>query len=1073
MFAREHRARSAATSSVTASKHAAAEPRSRNLCARAVCPCGGGCPRCAAPQQPAVQAQQVSQPEPSFAAPVFVRDALQSRGEPLDPNFRDRFESAVHRDLSGVRVHSGREARAANTVLGSRAFAVGNHIAWGAAAPDLRSAAGERLMRHELTHVAQQRAGNGAAVNAGDSVAEREAQSMATGSLMPMRHITPTRIGVAMSADEYLNGTPYLGDRSPSQLQQDADEISEWLNRQIEGTQQTDLMQSALARVQAELAGRLKNAGAAVLRSPRPKKGKKAAAPQVEADPTRIVSTDDRPRVLIEQSSPDLRTPEARREEVDKIITWLQRTDVSKADRKLLQSELSVLAPSFERDRAQRAQERRVQVIQKAIAMPADGDKTQLLDALGRIDSIRPLAGSPGIQYLMNGREMIQMNDSTVAELRAKVGKALDDGAKKAMDMNNYTYGRASDFIKVNDEHQIVGFVVSEWSGKNPYDMWNEVVPIIQRSNMAARGFLDQHKAGKISLPEGGAVVLRSTEDAQLARHIFNETFDSAMDAADSIVSALEVVRDVSFTVTLALGAAIAAPVIAAGVAGLGATGVIGGGLTILGTTGTVGAGGAVLGGGSTWLAGGSKDEVEAAAWKWGKRGGVSGLGAGTTQVIGAALNVGGAGVSTGSNILRSTAAQAGGNFVANTTGTALEGGTARQALTSGLIGAGTSVIAAPLGAASNSISNPLARTTANMGTSALIGYGTTYALTGNKDEALLAAGTGLATAGLTSMATQPQGQTWGQRRAFELGRGIRNSSRAYLGAAMLGMSTPQLGVFRPGGGSASTFLEAPSLSSEVSTVPSAASASQETTTVAPAPHVETEQTPANAAQNLPAPVQAEPEAVNPAPAHAPDTRSDFDRNVDAAIADDAPYQVSDQGSFKTRARTTGSGKMLTDLSRLPLTGAQLRAAARVLGQRLSGGQLTAWNNTTNAREARDMTEVRRLWGIGTDTSKQQARDLARTVFDRHVGRFWAAVRRDPALQAEYSAAGMRFDLTKSGAPRYQLQVGEETGVTLDHNTRLMDDPTQALSGNNLSAVLGDENSVTLEDIRNNDPFQR
>jgi len=1057
MFAREHRAHTAVALSDGATKRTAAKPCSHHAPARFVCPCGGGCPRCAS-HSSSDATPAVTQHAPAFSGPAFMRDVLQSGGEPLGPDLHARFAPGFHHDFADVRVHNSREARAANTVLGSQAFALGNHIAWGASAPDLHSPAGERLLKHELTHVAQQRRSSAASIDAGDSVAEREAQKMSSGSFIAPFHFTPARIGVAMSVDEFLNGTPYLGDRSPTQLQEDADEISEWLGRQIEGTPQTDLMQSALTRVQTELAGRIRKASAAVLKAPRPNKKSKSASPSIEMDPTKNASTDDRPRVLIEKASPDLPTPEDRKQELDKVITWLQRTDVSRSDRKLLQAELTALAPSFEKDRVQGAQQRKIQVIQKAVAMPADGDKTKLLDALHRIDSIHPLAGSPGIQYLMDGREMIQMNDATVAKLRGDVGKALDDGAKKAMDMNNYTFGRASDFIKVNDEHQIVGFVVSEWSGKNPYDMWEEVVPIIQRSNMTARNFLDLHKAGKVSLAEGGATVLRASEDAQLARKIFNETFDGAMNAADQIVSALEVVRDVSFTVTLALAAAIAAPVIAAGATGLAGSGTLASGLTMFGTAGTVGLGGAALGGGSTLLAGGSTEEAKAAAWKWSKRGAVSGLGAGTTLVLGNALNVGGAGISAGSNLLRGTAAQAGGNFLANTTGTALEGGSARQSLTSGLIGAGTSFVATPLGAATNSIANPLLRTTVNMGSSALVAYGSTYALTGDSDQALLSAGTGAATAGTLSLATQPIGPTWGQQRAFALGSGIRNNTRAYLGAAMLGMSTPQLSVFRPGGGSPSVLHDESSISATIS------------------PHVETEQAPVTAAQNTPAPqAQGEQETTASAskPAEAADTRSAFDRNVDEAFAEDARYQTNRTGGFQLRQRTTQSGKQFTSLSTLQLSASQLRAAARIIGQRLSGGQLTAWNSTTNAREIQDMTEVQRLWGLGTNTSRQQARDLARDVFDRHVGRFWAAVRRDPALQAEYAAAGMRFDLTKSGAPRYQLPTGEETGVTLDHNTRLMDDPTLALSGNNLSAVLGDENSVTLEDIRNNDSFQR
>ena len=44
--------------------------------------------------------------------------------------------------------------------------------------------------------------------------------------------------------------------------------------------------------------------------------------------------------------------------------------------------------------------------------------------------------------------------------------------------------------------------------------------------------------------------------------------------------------------------------------------------------------------------------------------------------------------------------------------------------------------------------------------------------------------------------------------------------------------------------------------------------------------------------------------------------------------------------------------------------------------------------------------------------------------------------------------------------------------MSLEHQTRLADDPTLALDAANLQTVLGDENSVMLEWIRRNDPFQ-
>ena len=107
---------------------------------------------------------------------------------------------------------------------------------------------------------------------------------------------------------------------------------------------------------------------------------------------------------------------------------------------------------------------------------------------------------------------------------------------------------------------------------------------------------------------------------------------------AEAVASNLETVRDVSFAIALAAGAAVAAPAIAA-VAGAGALGTA---TTALGTAAATGAGGVVLGGGSTALASYAstgKIDVKAVkkdALKFGKEGVVTGLTAG----LGGSLNV-------------------------------------------------------------------------------------------------------------------------------------------------------------------------------------------------------------------------------------------------------------------------------------------------------------------------------------------------------------------------------------------------------------------------------------------------
>ena len=130
------------------------------------------------------------------------------------------------------------------------------------------------------------------------------------------------------------------------------------------------------------------------------------------------------------------------------------------------------------------------------------------------------------------------------------------------------------------------------------------------------------------------------------AMHEWNAYREATIGGAEGVVSNLETVRDVSFAIALAAGAAVAAPAIAA-VAGTGALGTAG---TALGTAVVTGGGGAVLRGGSTALGSyastGKVDTkaVVAEAKKGFKEGAVTGLTAGlggaasTTAKVGSSL---------------------------------------------------------------------------------------------------------------------------------------------------------------------------------------------------------------------------------------------------------------------------------------------------------------------------------------------------------------------------------------------------------------------------------------------------
>jgi len=137
-------------------------------------------------------------------APAGVPRYLDARSldasSPIDARTRSDMEAHVGIDLRDVRIHTGPESTAAAHVLGANAFAVGTDVVFadGRYAPE--TDAGRRLLLHEVTHVAQQRAGSAAHTGEmskpGDA-SEREADRVSRGSRgarEAVRERTPVRI---------------------------------------------------------------------------------------------------------------------------------------------------------------------------------------------------------------------------------------------------------------------------------------------------------------------------------------------------------------------------------------------------------------------------------------------------------------------------------------------------------------------------------------------------------------------------------------------------------------------------------------------------------------------------------------------------------------------------------------------------------------------------------------------------------------------------------------------------------------------------------------------------------------
>ncbi len=120
---------------------------------------------------------------PGNALPALQAAAGETGGA-LDPTLRERLESGLGRDFSGVRVHSGPLSARAAERMGARAYTLGSDIHLGAAAQSLSQPARARLLTHEAVHTVQQGGARVApharlAVSSPHDAAEREAEHIA------------------------------------------------------------------------------------------------------------------------------------------------------------------------------------------------------------------------------------------------------------------------------------------------------------------------------------------------------------------------------------------------------------------------------------------------------------------------------------------------------------------------------------------------------------------------------------------------------------------------------------------------------------------------------------------------------------------------------------------------------------------------------------------------------------------------------------------------------------------------------------------------------------------------------
>ncbi len=177
-----------------------------------------------------------------------------------------------------------------------------------------------------------------------------------------------------------------------------------------------------------------------------------------------------------------------------------------------------------------------------------------------------------------------------------------------------------------------------------------------------------------------------------------------------------------------------------------------------------------------------------------------------------------------------------------------------------------------------------------------------------------------------------------------------------------------------------------------------------------------------------------------------------------ATDALDAELERSFQETFTEPAEDLpSSGPVVEPEIAYGFTRAEVGAARRLIGRPIDGvGVLgRVWRRVTNAGEQAQLTLQN-----------------SRRLFDNQRGRFWRAVRADPAARAEFENAGFRFSGSNETAPVRQLSDGSSMQATIDHIVERQTDPTRALDPTNLRVSTRLENTVVLRQVTAQDPFQ-
>jgi hypothetical protein len=162
----------------------------------------------------------------SGAEIAVQRAASSSSGAPLPSDVKDRFESSLGADLSGVRVHTGSESAEAAKAVGAHAYTVGQDIHFGAGKFAPADPFGLHLLAHEVAHTVQQSGGAQRMqakleVSTPGDAAEVEADRAADAMIAGLAATISGSSGVARRIDRYDDESSQTCHDEPNSSQAD------------------------------------------------------------------------------------------------------------------------------------------------------------------------------------------------------------------------------------------------------------------------------------------------------------------------------------------------------------------------------------------------------------------------------------------------------------------------------------------------------------------------------------------------------------------------------------------------------------------------------------------------------------------------------------------------------------------------------------------------------------------------------------------------------------------------------------------------------------------------------------